>query len=68
MRSIFATPMGWRPTRPLFGYRGSITAIRRVHGTMRSISARNFSRRVRFFFIAYSALAKLRWFISVVVL
>ena len=28
---------------------------------MRSISARNFSRRVRFFFIAYSALAKLRW-------
>ena len=28
---------------------------------MRSISARNFSRRVRFFFIAYSELAKLRW-------
>jgi hypothetical protein len=41
----------------LVGYSGSITAIRRVHGTMRSISARNFSRRVRFFFIAYSALA-----------
>jgi hypothetical protein len=28
---------------------------------MRSISARNCSRRVRFFFKAYSALAKLRW-------
>ena len=28
-------------------------------------SARNFSRRVRFFFNAYSALAKLRWFMSV---
>ena len=54
------TPTGWRPTRPLVGYRGSITAIKRPHGTMRSISARNFSRRVRFFFIAYSALAKLR--------
>ena len=50
----------------LFGYSGSITAISRPHGTMRSISLRNFSRRVRFFFIAYSALAKLRWFISVV--
>jgi hypothetical protein len=65
MRSILATPIGWRPTRPLFGYSGSITAIKRAHGTMRSISARNFSRRVRFFFIAYSALAKLRWLIVV---
>jgi hypothetical protein len=44
----------------LVGYRGSITAIKRAQGTTRSISARNFSRRVRFFFIAYSALAKLR--------
>ena len=47
------------------GYSGSITAIKRTQGTTRSISARNFSRRVRFFFNAYSALAKLRWFISV---
>ena len=31
---------------------------------MRSISARNFSRRVRFFFKAYSALAKLRWLMA----
>src|SRR5207245_10530148 len=54
-------PIRCRPTRPLLGYSGSITAINRAHGTMRSISARNFSRRVRFFFIAYSALAKLRW-------
>lgn len=53
--------MGWRPTRPLAGYSGSITAIKRDHGTTRSISERNTSRRVRFFFIAYSALAKLRW-------
>jgi hypothetical protein len=51
----------WRPTRPLVGYNGSITAISRAHGTTRSISARNTSRRVRFFSIAYSALAKLRW-------
>lgn len=60
--------IGGRPTRPLFGYSGSITAISRAHGTMRSISARNFSRRVRFFFIAYSALAKLRWLIVLAVL
>lgn len=65
MRSILATPIGWRPTRPLLGYSGSITAISRDHGTRRSISARNFSRRVRFFFIAYSALAKLRWLMVV---
>jgi len=65
MRSIFGTPIGGRPTRPLLGYSGSITAISRDHGTMRSISARNLSRRVRFFFIAYSALAKLRWLIVV---
>src|SRR4051794_29314193 len=65
MRSIFGIPIGRRPTRPLFGYSGSITAISLGHGTMRSISARNFSRRVRFFFIAYSALAKLRWLIVV---
>src|SRR5664280_1009024 len=65
MRSMVVTPMGWRPTRPLLGYSGSMTAIRRVHGTMRSISPRNFSRRVRFFFIAYSALAKLRCDIGV---
>jgi hypothetical protein len=42
------------------GYSGSITVSKRDHGTTRSISARNTSRRVRFFFIAYSALAKLR--------
>src|SRR5674476_1584012 len=60
MRSMVGTPIGWRPTRPLVGYSGSMTAISRAHGTMRSISPRNFSRRVRFFFIAYSALAKLR--------
>ena len=52
------------PTCPRVGYSGSITAIRRAQGTTRSISARNFSRRVRFFFNAYSALAKLRWFMS----
>lgn len=57
MRSMRATPMGWRPTRPLVGYSGSITAIRRDHGTTRSMSARNCSRRVGFFFIAYSGLA-----------
>jgi hypothetical protein len=61
MRSIFGTPIGWRPTRPLVGYAGSITAINFAHGTTRFISARNFSRRVRFFFKANSALAKLRW-------
>ena len=38
----------------------SMTAIRLAHGTMRSISPKNFSCRVRFFFIAYSALATLR--------
>ena len=31
------------------------------HGTTRSTSSKNTSRRVRFFFEAYSALAKLRW-------
>ena len=61
MRSIFGTPMGGRPTRPLRGYDGAMAASKRDHGTMRSISARNFSRRVRFLFKAYSALAKLRW-------
>ena len=65
MLSIRGTPMGCRPTRPLVGYSGSMTVINRDHGTTRSISARNFSRRVRFFFNAYSALAKLRWFMSV---
>jgi len=60
-RSIFVTPIGGRPTRPLLAYSGSITAISRGHGTMRSMSARNFSRLVCVFFIAYSALAKLRW-------
>src|SRR5664280_741975 len=65
MRSMVGTPIGWRPTRPLVGYSGSMTAISRAHGTMRSISPRNFSRRVRFFFIAYSALAKLRCDIGV---
>ena len=64
MRSILGTPIGWRPTRPLDGYSGSITATNRAHGTTRSISARNFSRRVRFFFNAHSALAKLRWIMS----
>jgi hypothetical protein len=49
MRSILETPIGWRPTRPLVGYSGSITAIKRAHGTTRSMSAKNFSRRVRFF-------------------
>jgi hypothetical protein len=34
---------------------GSITAIQRAHCTMRSISASNSSRRVRFFIIAYGA-------------
>lgn len=43
-----------------------MTAIKRDHGTTPSMSARNFSRRVRFFLIAYSALAMLRWFMSVV--
>ena len=65
MRSMRATPIGWRPTRPLVGYSGSITATKRAHGTTRSMSARNLSRRVRFFFIAYSALAKLRWLMVV---
>ena len=50
MRSIRGTPIGCRPTRPRVGYSGSITAIRRDHGTTRSMSAKNFSRRVRFFF------------------
>jgi hypothetical protein len=48
------------------GYSGSITAISRDHGTMR-IPPRNFSRRVSFFFIVYSALAKLGWLIVVFV-
>ena len=61
MRSIFGTPIGGRPTRPLLGYDGAMAASRRAQGTMRSMSARNSSRRVRFFFIAYSPLAKLRW-------
>ena len=39
MRSIFGTPIGLRPTRPLVEYSGSITAINRAHGTTRSISA-----------------------------
>ena len=60
MRSMMGTPMGWRPTRPLLGYNGSMTPISRAQGTIHSIPARNFSRRVRFFFNAYSALAKLR--------
>jgi len=64
MRSILGTPIGCRPTRPLVGYRGSMTAISRARGTMRSMSAKNISRRVRFFFIAYSTLAKLRCSIS----
>ena len=64
---ILGTLIGWRPTRPLLGYSGSITPISRAQGTMRSITARNISRRVRFFFIAYSALAKLRWLIVVLV-
>jgi hypothetical protein len=59
MRSIRSTPIGWQPPRPLVGYNGSSTALRRDHGTTHSIFARNFSRRVRFFFVAYSALAKL---------
>jgi hypothetical protein len=31
------------------GYSGSITAIKRDHGTTRSMSAKNLSRPVRFF-------------------
>ena len=50
MRSIFDTPMGGRPTRPLRGYDGAMAASSRAHGTMRSMSARNISRRVRFLF------------------
>ena len=65
MRSILDTPIGGRPTRPLLGYRGSTIAISRAQGTTRSMSARNFSRRVRFFLRANSALAKLRWFMSI---
>ena len=61
MRSIFGTPMGGRLTLALLGYDGAMAASSRDHGTMRSISARNCSRRVRFFFKANSALAKLRW-------
>ena len=64
MRSIRGTPISGRPTRPLVGYSGSIMAISRAQGTTRSISVRNFSRRVRLFFNACSALAKLRWFMS----
>jgi hypothetical protein len=62
------TPVGWCPTRPLVGYSGSITEIRRNHGTTLSISARSLSRRVRFFFIAYSALATLCWLMVVMLL
>ncbi|NKI97732.1 hypothetical protein [Rhizobacter sp. SG703] len=58
-----AKPVGCRPTRPLVGYSESITVINRAHGTIRSISPKNFSCLVYFFFIAYSALAKLRWLI-----
>ena len=54
------TPTGWRPTRPLVGYSGSITAIKRAQGTTRYISTRTPCAAVRFFFIAYSALAKPR--------
>lgn len=44
---------------------GRTPAQRTVDGTMHSISATNFSRRVRLYSIAYSALAKLRWLIVV---
>lgn len=65
MRSIQAMPMDSRPIRSLVSCSRSNTAIRRVQGTMRSMSKRNFSRCVRFFFGAYSALAKRRWIMSV---
>jgi hypothetical protein len=42
------------------GYSNSITPTKRALGTTRSVSVKNFSRRVRFFFSANSALAKLR--------
>jgi hypothetical protein len=60
MRSMRSAPMGWRPTRPALGYVGSTSAATsRAHGTTRSTSARNFSRRVTRFLCANSALAKL---------
>jgi hypothetical protein len=59
MRSIFGTPIGWRPTRPALGYSGSINASSLAHGTTCSISARNFSRRVMRFLRENSYEAKL---------
>ena len=44
---------------PPLGSCGSITATHLAQGTTRSISPRNFSRRVTFFFPAYSLCAKL---------
>src|SRR5918995_422148 len=44
-RSIISSSFGGRPS-PAFGYTGSINAHSSHHGTMRSISVRNFSRRV----------------------
>jgi hypothetical protein len=44
-RSIISSSFGGRPS-PAFGYTGAINAHSSPHGTMRSISGRNFSRRV----------------------
>ena len=45
MRNMRETPIGRRPTRPLVGHSGSITAINRDYGTTRSVSAMNFAWR-----------------------
>jgi hypothetical protein len=63
--SDLGSPIGCRPTRPLVEYRGSITAIKRAHGTTRCVTARNF-RATSASSSSRSALAKLRWFISMV--
>src|SRR5206468_11044582 len=51
IRSIRSTPTGGRPF-PGFGYTGSIRAHSSRHGTTRSISARNCSRRVTFVYFS----------------
>src|SRR6478672_437969 len=53
-----SSPIGVRPRTP-FGYSGRSPSTSRAHGTTCSISARNLSRRVCFFLLAYSACEKL---------
>src|ERR1700676_450418 len=53
-----SSPIGFRPRSP-FGESGCRRSTSRAHGTTCSISAKNLSRRVRFFLPAYSACEKL---------